>query len=203
MVQASSNSVERTVSLDIPETVGLRVSREQFISLAAANKEIRLERTAEGELIVNSPTGWETGASNWSIAGELYLWWRRAGEPGQAFDSSTGFDLPNGATRSPDASWISQSRWDALGSEQKGTFANICPDFVVELRSSSDRLRPIQDKMIEYIENGARLGWLIDPQNRRVEVYRPNTPVEVLENPAELSGETVLVGLRLSLNRVW
>ena len=203
MIQGSLSQSTKTVSIVVPETVGLKVSREHFLALAAANKEIRLERTAQGELVVNPPTGWETGAYNWSIGGELYLWWRSSGEMGRAFDSSTGFDLPNGATRSPDASWVSQGRWDALTPEQKGTFANICPDFVVELRSSSDRLQPLQEKMAEYIENGAQLGWLINPQQRRVEIYRPALPVEVLENPAELSGENVLVGFRLALSRVW
>jgi len=101
----------------------------------------------------------------------LYLWWRNAGEPGEAFDSSTGFILPNGATRAPDASWVSGERWQALTPEQKRTFANICPDFVVELRSSSDTLKSLQDKMREYIDNGAKLGWLIDPQQRQVEIY--------------------------------
>ncbi len=203
MVQVSLHPVAKKVSLDVPETVGLKVSREHFLVLAAANKEVRLERTAEGELVVNPPTGWETGAYNWSMAGELYLWWRSSGEPGRAFDSSTGFDLPNGATRSPDASWVSQAGWDALTPDQKGTFANICPDFVVELRSGSDRVQPLQDKMAEYLENGAQLGWLIDPQQHRVEIYRPGLPVEVLENPAELSGENVLAGFRLALNRIW
>lgn len=203
MVQVSLHPVAKKVSLDVPETVGLKVSREHFLVLAAANKEVRLERTAEGELVVNPPTGWETGAYNWSMAGELYLWWRSSGEPGRAFDSSTGFNLPNGATRSPDASWVSQAGWDALTPDQKGTFANICPDFVVELRSGSDRVQPLQDKMAEYLENGAQLGWLIDPQQRCVEIYRPGLPVEVLENPAELSGENVLAGFRLALNRIW
>ncbi|MGB6014076.1 MAG: Uma2 family endonuclease [Nodosilinea sp.] len=203
MVQLSSSPETKTVSIDVPETVGLKVSYEHFLALAAANKEIRLERTAEGELVVNPPTGWETGAYNWSLAGELYLWWRSSGEPGRSFDSSTGFDLPNGATRSPDASWVAQTKWDALTPEQKGTYANICPDFVIELRSSSDRLQPLQDKMAEYLENGTQLGWLIDPQQRRVEIYRPGLPVEVLENPAELSGENVLVGFRLALSRIW
>lgn len=203
MVQVSLHPVAKKVSLDVPETVGLKVSREHFLVLAAANKEVRLERTAEGELVVNPPTGWETGAYNWSMAGELYLWWRSSGEPGRAFDSSTGFNLPNGATRSPDASWVSQAGWDALTPDQKGTFANICPDFVVELRSGSDRVQPLQDKMAEYLENGAQLGWLIDPQQHRVEIYRPGLPVEVLENPAELSGENVLAGFRLALNRIW
>lgn len=152
---------------------------------------------------MNPPTGWQTGRFNSSISGELYLWWRNSGETGLVFDSSTGFILPNGATRSPDASWISQQRWDALTPEEKGAFANICPDFVVELRSSSDRIEPRTAKMKEYIDNGARLGWLLEPQNRRVEIYQPGKSVEVLQNPAELFGEEVLPGFVLNLRRVW
>ena len=131
------------------------------------------------------------------------MWWRDSGKPGKIFDSSTGFILPNGATRSPAASWVSQPRWDALTPEQKGTFANICPDFVVELRSSSDRLESLQAKMREYIENGVGLGWLFDPQSRRVEIYRAELAVEVLDNPTELSGEEVLSGFVLNLQQVW
>ncbi len=203
MVQTPASPETETLLIELPKSIGLYVTQEQFAALAAANRELRLERTAQGELIVNPPTGWETGRRNWSISGELYLWWRNAGEPGEAFDSSTGFILPNGATRSPDASWVSQERWQALTSAQKGTFANICPDFVVELRSSSDTLKSLQDKMREYIDNGAKLGWLIDPQQRRVEIYRMAKDVEVLENPAQLSGEEVLPGFVLNLQRVW
>ncbi|MBE9124760.1 MULTISPECIES: Uma2 family endonuclease [unclassified Coleofasciculus] len=203
MVQTPVSRENQTLLIELPKSIGLYVTQEQFAALAAANRDLRLERTALGELIVNPPTGWETGKRNWSISGELYLWWRNAGEPGEAFDSSTGFILPNGAIRSPDASWVSQERWDALTPEQKGTFANICPDFVVELRSSSDTLKSVQDKMKEYIDNGALLGWLLDPQHRRVEIYRPNLDVDVLENPAELSGEAMLPGFVLNLRRVW
>jgi len=152
---------------------------------------------------VNPPTGWETGERNRSLTGQLDRWYEENEDLGKAFDSSTGFILPNGATRSPDASWVSRERWQALTPEQKGTFANICPDFVVELRSSSDTLKSLQDKMREYIDNGAKLGWLLDPQHRRVEIYRPGKDVEVLENPAELSGEAVLPGFVLNLRRVW
>lgn len=203
MVQTPASSENQTLLIELPKTIGLYVTQEQFAALAEANRDLRLERTAQGELIVNPPTGWETGERNCSISGELYLWWRNAGEPGKVFDSSTGFILPNGAIRSPDASWVSGERWQALTSEQKGTFANICPNFVVELRSSSDSLKSLQDKMSEYIDNGAKLAWLIDPQQRRVEIYRAGSAVEVLENPAELSGEAVLPGFVLNLRRVW
>ncbi|MEL7053235.1 MAG: Uma2 family endonuclease, partial [Cyanobacteria bacterium J06588_5] len=154
-------------------------------------------------LIVNPPTGWETGERNFSLAVELGIWLRSSGIEGKAFDSSTGFILPNGATRSPDISWISQARWASLSDEQKSTFASVCPEFVIELRSSSDRLKPIQEKMQEYIDNGAKLGWLINPQNRQVEIYRNGLPVEILDAPSELSGEQVLPGFVLNPNLIW
>jgi Uma2 family endonuclease len=203
MVQTPASAENQTLSIELPKTIGLLVTQEQFAALAAANRDLRLERTARGELIVNPPTGWETGERNRSLTGQLDRWYEENEDLGKAFDSSTGFILPNGATRSPDASWVSGERWQALTPEQKGTFANICPDFVVELRSSSDSLKSLQAKMREYISNGALLGWLIDPQQRRVEIYRPNHDVKVLENPAQLLGEAVLPGFVLNLRRVW
>ncbi|MDY6784600.1 MAG: Uma2 family endonuclease [Cyanobacteriota bacterium] len=203
MVQTPVRVETETLSLQLPENLALHVAPEQFERLAAANKDLRLERTAQGELIVNPPTSWETGKRNCRTSGELYVWWRGAGEPGEVFDSSTGFTLPNGAIRSPDASWVSQERWDALTPEEKKTFPIICPDFVVELRSRSDSLKSVQEKMQEYMENGAKLGWLLDPQHRRVEIYRPKLAVEVLENPPSVSGGEVLLGFELNLRRVW
>ncbi|MEH2182491.1 Uma2 family endonuclease [Nostoc sp.] len=203
MVQTPASPETETLLIELPKTIGLYVTQKQFAALAAANRDLTLERTADGELIVNPPTGWETGERNRSLTGQLDRWYEENEDLGKAFDSSTGFILPNGATRSPDASWVSRERWQALTLEQKGTFPNICPDFVVELRSSSDRLGSLQTKMKEYIDNGALLGWLIDPQQRRVEIYRPRLAVEVLENPTELSGEAVLPGFVLNLRRVW
>lgn len=203
MVQTPTSPENQTLSIELPKTIGLYVTQEQFAALAAANRDLRLERTAQGELIVNPPTGWETGERNCSLTGQLYRWYEEHVDLGKVFDSSTGFILPNGATRSPDASWVSQERWQALTPEQKGTFANICPDFVVELRSSSDSLKSLQAKMREYIDNGTLLGWLIDPQQRRVEFYRPGKDVDVLENPAQLLSEAVLPGFVLNLRRVW
>lgn len=203
MVQTPAMPDNQTLSMELPSSIGLYVTQEQFAALAAVNRDLRLERNAQGELIVNPPTGWETGERNLSLTGQLYRWYEENEDLGKAFDSSTAFILPNGATRSPDASWVSQERWDALTPEQKGTFANICPDFVVELRSSSDRLEPSQEKMREYIDNGARLGWLLNPQQRQVEIYRPGLAVEILENPTDLSGEEVLPGFVLNLRRVW
>ncbi|MGB3404132.1 MAG: Uma2 family endonuclease [Microcoleaceae cyanobacterium] len=203
MIKTPALVETQTISINISPDLKLSVTPQQFEAIAAVNREVRLERTSQGELIVNPPTGWETGKRNWSISGELYLWWRSAGEPGEAFDSSTGFTLPNGAILSPDASWISQPRWDALTAEEKGTFPNICPDFVVELRSKSDSFKSLQTKMKEYLENGAKLGWLIDPKRKIVEIYRPQLPVEILENPTELSGENVLPNFVLNLSRIW
>ncbi|MGD1852200.1 MAG: Uma2 family endonuclease [Cyanophyceae cyanobacterium] len=189
--------------LAVPPALKLCVTVDQFAALAIANRHLHLERTAQGELTVNPPTGWETGRRNWSIAGELYIWWRSAGKPGYAFDSSTGFILPNGAIRSPDASWVSGDRWESRPIDPDETFPRICPDFVVELRSKSDSLAPLQEKMREYIANGTQLGWLLDPQNRRVEIYRADRDVEALDGPQELSGETTLSGFRLDLTQIW
>ncbi|MDJ1174043.1 Uma2 family endonuclease [Roseofilum capinflatum] len=202
MVQTPTKPETETLLLTLPTTIKLYVTQAQFEALAASNRDLRLERTAKGELIVNPPTGWETGKRNRSIIAQLDRWYEE-NKQGEAFDSSTGFILPNGATRSPDACWISQERWDTLTDEQKGTFPNICPDFVVELRSKSDTLKSLQEKMQEYMENGARLGWLIDLQQRTVEVYRVGLEVEILSNPTELSGEEVLPGFVLDLRRVW
>ncbi|MEC4807363.1 MAG: Uma2 family endonuclease [Jaaginema sp. PMC 1080.18] len=203
MVQTPAKPETQTLLLNLPKTVKLHVTPEQFTSLAACNRELQLERTAKGELIVNPPTGWETGERNRSIIGQLDRWYEDNGRLGKAFDCSTGFTLPNSAICSPDACWISQERWDALTDEQKTTFPQICPDFVVELRSESDTLKSLQEKMQEYMENGARLGWLIDPKNRTVAVYRVGLEIKTLSNPTELSGEEIVPGFVLSLRRVW
>ena len=200
MVQTS---IASEMHLVIPRSLLLFVTLKQFEVLALRNRDLRLERTAKGELVVNPPTGWETGKRNFSLTGQLFQWCDRHEDLGMGFDSSTGFILPNGATRSPDASWVSRSRWEALSDEQKGTFPQICPDFVVELRSRSDTLSDLQNKMQEYLDNGARLGWLLDPKHRRVEIYRPSQPVEVLDNPTQLSGEDVLPEFVLSLSKLW
>lgn len=191
------------ITLYLPHDLKLNISHQDFEKLAAVNRDIRLERSSTGELIVNPPTGWETGERNISISGELYIWWRGADRPGKVFDSSTAFTLPNGAIRSPDASWISQSKWDSLTDVQQQTFANVCPDFVVELRSKSDNLKPLQEKMQEYMDNGARLGWLINPKQRQVIVYRSGKAVEILENPQTVSGEDVVAGFILQLSLIW
>jgi Uma2 family endonuclease len=147
------------------------------------------------------PAGTESGGRNLELSVQLALWAKRTGL-GRAFDSSTGFTLPNGAIRSPDASWVTQARWDALTHEQKEGFAPICPDFVVELRSPSDLLKTLRAKLREYLAQGAQLGWLIDPKSRAVEIYRPGQPPERVENPSVLSGEAVLPGFVLDLKGI-
>jgi Uma2 family endonuclease len=196
-------TTSETLSLKLPDAIALYVTPEQFEALSAVNSDLKLERTAKGELIVNPPTGGESGQQNLSITTQLGNWFEANETLGEAFDSSTGFTLPNGANRSPDASWISRDRWDTLTPEQKKGFVPLCPDFVIELRSESDSLAKLQVKMIEYIENGATLGWLIDPQHQRVEIYRQKKEVEVLENPSHLSGEDVLPDFSLNLSRIF
>jgi Uma2 family endonuclease len=190
------------IAVNIPPALALTVSHEQFVELAIANRDLQLERTATGELIVNPPTGGETGKRNLDIEGQLWLWNQRT-RLGKAFNSSTGFHLPSGADRSPDASWVLQERWDALTPKEKESFIPLCPDFVVELRSKTDNMEPLRAKMREYMNNGARLAWLIDRKNQKVEIYRQNSEVEVLENPVSLSGEDVLPGFVLDLAEVW
>jgi Uma2 family endonuclease len=193
----------KKIFLELPNDLGLQITQEQFELLATRNRDLKLERTARGELVVSPPTGWETGERNWSISGELYLWWRNGGQVGKGFDSSTGFILPNGATRSPDACWVSPKRWSELTEVPKKGFVKLCPDFVVELRSDTDSLADLQAKMQEYLDNGARLGWLIDPKHRRVYVYRQGRSLEQLENPSELLGEDVVPSFILDLRQIW
>lgn len=178
------------------------ITDEKFWELCVANPELRLERTAEGKVIIMPPVASETGAHNLDISAQLWFWNRRSGL-GMAFDSSAGFILPNGAIRSPDTAWIRQSRWDALTRQEQARFAPICPDFVVELRSRSDKLADVRKKMLEYIENGARLGWLIDPQEQRVYIYRPGHALEVLDDPETVSGDPVLPGFALELSGIF
>ncbi|MEC4804340.1 MAG: Uma2 family endonuclease [Jaaginema sp. PMC 1079.18] len=189
--------------LQLPPEIALSVTSDQFSALAAANQDLRLERTAIGHLLVNPPTGSESGKRNAKLLTQLGLWSEANEQLGEYFDSSTGFELPNGAIRSPDASWVRKEQWLALTPNQRNGFAPLCPDFVVELRSDTDNLTKLRDKMQEYRDNGAQLGWLIDPQNKRVEIYRLGGEVEVLENPSTLSGEAVLPGFTLSLQRLW
>jgi Uma2 family endonuclease len=177
------------------------LTHEQFRALCRENRDVRLELTAKGELIVMPPTGWESGRRNIKLAARLENWTEENGT-GVAFDSSTGFILPNGSIRSPDVAWVAKERIMALNPNPDG-FLPLAPDFVIELRSASDRLKPIQTKMQEYLENGVRLGFLLNPQDRRVEIYRIGKPVEVLQSPTEVFGEDVLPGFVLNLKGIF
>ncbi|MBX9255037.1 Uma2 family endonuclease [Desmonostoc muscorum CCALA 125] len=198
MTQAKSQAI----AVIIPSTLTLTVTHEQLVQLALANRDLQLERTATGELIVMAPTGGTTGNKNSDIEGQLWFWNRQT-KLGKTFNSSTGFHLPNGADRSPDAAWVRQDRWDKLTKEQQDGFVPLCPDFVLELRSKNDNMEPLRAKMREYLENGACLGWLIDRKNKKVEIYIPGRDVQVLDNPVTLSGEDVLPGFILDLTEVW
>jgi len=179
---------------------GLRLTDRVFGKLCAANPELKLERTAREELVV-VPTGSETAMRNAGVTAQL-VYWAEVDGRGVAFDSSAGFTLPNGAIRSPDSSWITRDRWRALPREQRDQFAPLCPDFVVELRSDADRKAKLRKKMREYINQGTRLGWMIDLVDGKVEIYRPGRPVEVLEQPTTLSGEDVLPGFVLEMKGI-
>jgi Uma2 family endonuclease len=187
-----------------PATITLHwpLSDDQFARLCALNPEMRFEYTSTGDLIIMPPTGGDTGHTNANLTTDFTIWARQEGS-GLVFDSSTLFILPNGARRSPDVSWMRRERWEVLAPEDRRGFPPICPDFVLELRSSSDALRTLQEKMQEYLDNGVRLGWLIDPSERVVYVYRPGETVERLEAPREVSGESVLPGFVLSTSAVW
>jgi len=187
-----------TVNLDSV----IKMTDDQFFELCQNNRELRFERNANGELIIMPPTGGETGNRNGRLNQQLFNWSDTDGT-GIAFDSSTCFKLPNGADRSPDASWIKLERWDALTDEEKQKFPPICPDFVIELLSPSDSLKTTQEKMQEYIDNGVGLGILINRKSRQVEIYRQGKEVEVLDSPAGVSGEDVLKGFVLNLGMIW
>jgi Uma2 family endonuclease len=174
------------------------MSDDELFEFCAVNSELHIERTATGDLVIMPPTGGETGRRNSRLNYELAGWALRDGT-GIAFDSNTGFILPNGAERPPDASWVRRERWEAVPPEAREKFAPICPDFVVELRSPSDRLPKLQAKMEEYLANGAKLGWLIDPKARAAWIYRPGAPGERVEAPARLRGDPVLPGFELDI----
>ena len=178
------------------------MTHEEFYAFCQANQDLRIERTATGEVVIMPPAFSDTGNRNFNLAAHLWVWTEQDGT-GLGFDSSAGFTLPNGATRSPDASWIRSARWNALTEAEKASFAPICPDFVIELRSASDTLSGLQAKMQEYINNGTVLGWLIDRKNRTVYVYRPSQPPQTLENPEQISADPELPGFSLPMAKIW
>ena len=193
----------QTIPLHSPLELTLELTDEQFFQLCTDNRDLRFERTASGGLIIMPPTGSETGNFNIDLSYQLQSWSRQNKHLGIAFDSSTGFKLPDGTDISPDGAWIRRDRWDALTAEEKKKFAPICPDFVVELRSTTDSLEKLRAKMKVYVKNGARLGWLLDRKNRKVEISRQGREVEILDEPATLSGEDVLPGFVLDLTDIF
>ncbi|MEB3161479.1 MAG: Uma2 family endonuclease [Synechocystis sp.] len=180
----------------------LNLTDEQFFQLCQANRDLRFERNANGEMVIMSPTGGETSNRNASITAQLWLW-NQQYQLGQSFDSSGGFRLPNGADRSPDAAWIANQKWERLTTAEKQRFLPFAPDFVIELLSPTDSLTKTQLKMQEYLDNGTQLGWLINRKARQVEIYRQGRKVEVLDNPESLSGESLLHEFSLVLAAIW
>jgi Uma2 family endonuclease len=179
-----------------------QMSDREFFEFCQANKDWRIEQTSEGDIIIMPPTGGETGRRNFNLNTLFGVWVEKDGT-GIGFDSSTAFILPNGAKRAPDLAWVKRERWEALTMQEREVFPPLCPDFVVELRSRSDSLAMLQAKMEEYLANGALLGWLVDPLEKKVYVYRPDVEVLCLNNPATISGEPVLPGFALDLKRLW
>jgi Uma2 family endonuclease len=196
-------SEQMSLPIDLSSLTPLsKMSDQQFYDFCRTNPDLRIERSANGEIIIMPPAFSDTGNRNSRVSGQLFVW-AEADATGEAFDSSSGFTLPNGATRSPDASWILSDRWNALAPEQQASFAPIAPDFVVELRSSSDTLVSLKEKMEEYVANGVRLGLLIDRKNGQVHVYRPNCPSEILDNPVSVSCEPEMPLFALKMARIW
>jgi len=187
-------------TIKIPST--FKVTEEQFEVLAAANRKLHLERKKTGELIIMPPTGGNTGKRNAQLAAQFVIWNNQT-KLGIVFDSSTAFKLPNGAVFAPDVSWVKMEKWNQLTEEEKESFPPLCPDFVVELRSRTDTMESLRNKLQEYQENGTKLGWLIDPKNKIVEIYRSNQAVEVRQSPSSLSGEEILLGFVLELGLIW
>lgn len=181
----------------------VRLTDDQFFEFCQLNRDLRIERTAGGGITIMPPTGGDTSNRNAEITMQLRLWAKRDGT-GVTFDSSGGFVLPNNAVLSPDASWVSRDRLAALTARQRTKFLPLCPDFVIELRSPTDSLSALRNKMREFIENGARLGWLIDPREQQVHVYRPESPVvELLHRPESVSAEPLLPGFSLEMAEIW
>lgn len=183
-------------------TKAKKLSDEDFFEFCRDNADLRIEMNKDGEIDIMPPTGSETGLKNFKLTGRFWFWVEQDGT-GEGFDSSTGFVLPNGAKRSPDLSWVKSEKWSAISPAKRKKFAPLCPDFVVEIRSETDSLEKLQEKMAEYIENGAALGWLLDIKNKKVYIYRPNAETEVLNNPKEISGEPTLKDFRLNLKEIW
>ncbi|MGI8668417.1 MAG: Uma2 family endonuclease [Aridibacter sp.] len=175
---------------------------KQFENLCRNHRDIKFELNKKGDLIIVPPTSPEAGWKNTKLTTKTEIWSEKD-KTGIVFDSSTMFTLPNGAKRSPDVSWMTKKKYNSLSDEEKQTFSKIVPDFVIELRSPTDNLKPIQNKMKEYIENGVKLGWLIDPNEKKVHIYRENGKIDILENPKTISGEDVLKNFVLNVRQIW
>ncbi|MGA1623431.1 MAG: Uma2 family endonuclease [Synechocystis sp.] len=189
-----------TTTIQLEPAIAL--SADQFYTLCRQNPDLKFERSPQGELILMSPTGGETGIHNATLISRFVMW-NEVQKLGVVFDSSTCFRLPHGGDRSPDVAWVKKERWQALTPEQRRQFPPLSPDFVLELMSPSDRLGEVQAKMREYQAAGVTLGWLINPGDRQVEIYRYDGSVEVLTAPTTLSGETVLPDFSLSVDWLW
>jgi len=198
---STTSALENGLVVDF-SPLATKVSDEEFAELCQLNPELQFERTSEGELVIMAPTGGKTGRRNAKLTVAFGVWAEKDGT-GQVFDSSTLFTLPNTAKRSPDVAWVRNDRWNALSPKEQDEFPPLCPDFVVELRSRTDSLTTLKEKMEEYISNGAELGWLLDPSERRVHVYRAGANPELLEDPQEVSGEPLLKGFVLDVQALW
>ena len=182
--------------------ITLRLTPDEFEKLCQDNRDRSFELTASGELIVMPPIGGESGNYESELGADLAIWNRQT-KLGKTFSSSTIFVLPNGARRSPDAAWVELSRWEALTPEQRIKFPPLAPDFVIELRSATDRLPPLQEKMEEYRSNGVKIGLLIDPKSKQVEIYQPGKETEILLSPASVDCGEVMPGFILNLSEIW
>jgi len=202
MVQTISPPSEKAAPFLMPDLTSLRLTPAQFEQVCRDNPDLRLELTSTGGLIVMPPTGLLTGKRNAALTAQLVIWAEEDGT-GVVFNSHAGFTLSNGAIRSPDVSWVRREKWEALTEDEQEEFAPLCPDFVIELRSRWQTLKAQQAKMQEYLDNGAALGWFIDPRNRRVYIYRQGEEVEVLRDATTLSGDPILPGFELQLEQLW
>ena len=205
MLKASKDLLDLGWVLPNPlllDFAAIAMTDEQFVQFCADNGELRFELTANRELLVMPPEGMKSGSRNAILLQRLGTWAELDGS-GVPFGSSSGLTLPNGAMRSPDACWISRERWDALSDSEQDLFSHVIPEFVIELRSRTDTVPSLQNKMVEYLDNGVLLGWLVDPYNQTVHIYRAGQPVEVLEDPETVSGDPVLAGFELNLQEIW
>lgn len=197
-----SISPQEITPLVLQMSPAIEMTDEQFFTFCQQNRNYQIERTATGEITIMPPTGSETGNRNFDLIVQLGIWTRQNGT-GIGFDSSAGFTLPNGAIKSSDAAWVKLEKWQNLTPEQQQKFAPICPDFIVELRSPSDNLQTLKDKLQEYIDNGTSLALLIDRKNRQVYIYRPNLQIECLDNPSTINCQPLLPGIILNLSTIW